>query len=372
MQIKKGCVYVISTPFYCQQNIYKIGFTTSIERRLSQFNNTRTTEDNFRVYLKYITINFRKLEKMIHHELSEFQLNNELFKLPLEIIENKIEALISTGCFRHHDILFDYATSYQLSRNKSFWVINLELYNLLEKYNTLLEDNSTVLYNHRHENNLVYFNDETMILYIKKWLKLYDRYNLYQFLSDSYYNSLLVFLKSIVLTTVEQNQKNTSTHPKGGRQQWPEAIVGTNTTGGRVGGAFGPTTKRYVFGGTDVNQDSRDELHDLNVNVAACDGRALATPSCPSPKGIIESNNIYTPQNDITLLTTLIQKIQVGPKCPPKAVKEDQISMTEKENKQESKSSRRIIRARRRCAGTEKNKTKEEENLRILFEHLKV
>jgi hypothetical protein len=350
MQIKKGCVYVISTPFYCQQNIYKIGFTTSIERRLSQFNNTRTAEDNFRVYLKYITINFRKLEKMIHHELSEFQLNNELFKLPLEIIENKIEALISTGCFRHHDILFDYATSYQLSRNKSFWVINLESYNSLENYNTLLEDNSTVLYNHRHENNLVYFNDETMILYIKKWLKLYDRYNLYQFLSDSYYNSLLVFLKSIVLTTVEQNQKNTSTHPKGGRQQWPEAFVG----------------------GTDVNQDSRDELNDLNVNVAACDGRALATPSCPSPKGIIESNNIYTPQNDITLLTTLIQKIQVGTSGPPKAVKGDQISMTEKENKQELKSRRRIIRARRRCTGTEKNKTKEEENLRILFEHLKV
>ena len=43
----------------------------------------------------------------------------------------------------------------------------------------------------------MFMNDMNLIDNIKIWLQPYDRYKLYKFLSDDYYQSLLFFLKEL-------------------------------------------------------------------------------------------------------------------------------------------------------------------------------
>lgn len=172
MKLTKGFVYVISTETYFRQNIFKIGFTKCITQRLKQFNNTRTTEDHYFLCFKHNTINYKKLETLVHEALDPYKLNNELFQLPLFAIEETIKNIVNTNFFNHKDVIFDNAHRYKLLWSKNIWLIT-------------------------HEDDLqVCMNNENLIEYIKKWLKPYDTFDLYRFISDDYYDSLLHFLRT--------------------------------------------------------------------------------------------------------------------------------------------------------------------------------
>lgn len=172
MKLTKGLLYVISTETYCKQNIFKIGFTKCITKRLKQFNNTRPIEDQYFLCFRHDTINYKKLETLVHQSLDPYKLKNELFQLPISAIEDTIKNIINTNFFNHKDVVFDNACTHKLFWSNNVWVITLE-------------DDLQVL-----------MNNDNMIVYIKKWLKPYDNYNLYRFISNDYYDSLLSFLRN--------------------------------------------------------------------------------------------------------------------------------------------------------------------------------
>jgi hypothetical protein len=177
--LTKGLVYVISTKTYFEQNIFKIGFTKCIKSRLKQFNNTRTTEDHYFLCYRHDTVSYKKLEAMIHEELDPYKLNNELFQLPLSAIEDTIKNIVRSGFFNHKDVVFDNACLYNLFWSKNIWVITLE------------------------DDLQVFLNNDRLIDYIKEWLKPYDTLNLYRFISDDYYGSLLHFLRTYFIERVQ-------------------------------------------------------------------------------------------------------------------------------------------------------------------------
>jgi len=183
MKLTKGIVYVISTRTYFEQNIFKIGFTKCIVKRLKQFNNTRTTEDHFFLCFKYDTISYKKLETLVHKALEPHKLKNELFQLPLSVIEDTIKKIINTRFFNHKDVIFDNACLHKLLWSKNTWLITLE------------------------DNLQVFMNDEKTIEYIKKWIEPYDSFNLYRFISGDYYQSLLNFLKTHFTESVWSEHK---------------------------------------------------------------------------------------------------------------------------------------------------------------------
>lgn len=174
--IKKGFVYVISTENYYKQEVFKIGHTKCIERRLKQFNNTRVEEDKFIIHHIHKTINYRKLESLIHQELEQYKLKNELFKISLDIIKKTIDKIVNTGVFNHIDVIFDkavlYKLVYQQDGNSGYWSI------------------------HTDDGLKICMNKDSIYEYITKWLQIQDRYDLYKYISDEYYYSLFIFLKT--------------------------------------------------------------------------------------------------------------------------------------------------------------------------------
>jgi len=179
--IKKGCVYVISTPIYSKKNIYKIGFTDSIKRRLSQFNNTRIPEDKYSIFLQYDTVQYKKLETELHKAFVTHRLNNELFRMPLSEIKKTADHIINEGFFGHYDVLFDKAYEHKLSLHDKVWSMSL----------TTPSNNSKTC------TVTLFLNDARLIEHIKSWLSVYDKHGLYKFISEDYYISLVSFLKTV-------------------------------------------------------------------------------------------------------------------------------------------------------------------------------
>lgn len=171
MKYTRGTLYVISTNTYFNQNIFKIGFTKCITKRLKQFNNTRTTEDQYFLCFKHDTINYKKLEILVHEALDPYRLHNELFQCPLSAIIDVIKNITTSGFFNHKDVVFDNASTHNLLWAKDKWLMTFE------------------------DELQVFMNNDKLIEYIKDWLKPYDTLNLYRFISDEYYESLLHFLR---------------------------------------------------------------------------------------------------------------------------------------------------------------------------------
>jgi hypothetical protein len=108
---------------------------------------------------------------LIHEALDPYKLNNELFQLPLSAIEDTIKNIVHSRFFNHKDVVFDNACIHNLLWSKNAWVITLK------------------------DNLQVVMNNDRLIDYIKEWLKPYDTLNLYRFISEDYYGSLLHFLR---------------------------------------------------------------------------------------------------------------------------------------------------------------------------------
>jgi len=169
--MKSGYVYVISTDLYRSKDIYKIGFTDNLERRLKQFNNTRTQEDQYYIVNVWKTVKYTTLETCIHQALVSYKLKNELFQCSLTKINDTVKNIFTRNSFfNHYDIVIEGATL-----NKAKWNKN---------HFSIMSGGLEIM-----------MNDKNMIGEVKRWISVSDKYNLYQFICPSYFDDLLSFLK---------------------------------------------------------------------------------------------------------------------------------------------------------------------------------
>jgi hypothetical protein len=172
--MKVGYVYVISTDLYKTRNIYKIGFSDNLERRLKQFNNTRTHDDQYYIVNYWKTVKYMTLETCIHHALKEHKLKNELFECPLDKINNTVKNIIDTNSFlTHHDLIIKNADKYNVKWHKKHNYFSMEF-----------------------EDIEVRMNDQIIITELKSWISVNDKYDLYRFICPAYFDDLISFLKS--------------------------------------------------------------------------------------------------------------------------------------------------------------------------------
>ncbi|AGR56859.1 bro [Hemileuca sp. nucleopolyhedrovirus] len=94
----RGYFYVASTNSYIGKNLYKIGQTTNLERRLATLNCGRANFDHmdYVLYTKPITY-FVLLEKMVKRHLKTYRNSGEVYEVDLEIVIN-----IIINCIGNH------------------------------------------------------------------------------------------------------------------------------------------------------------------------------------------------------------------------------------------------------------------------------
>lgn len=172
-----GCVYVISTDNYSKDNIYKIGCTRHLKKRLKIMNSTRIIQDQFKLIHFWKTVYYYTLESQAHKLFRNFRLNNEFFQVSLNEIIFGIDNLkveTRNSLVTHYDILLAYLEDNYICWNK---ILNTFLIN----YNKIV-------------------NEDEMVIIIKKLISANDKFNLYQFISNNYYTELLNFVKKNLLT----------------------------------------------------------------------------------------------------------------------------------------------------------------------------
>lgn len=167
-RITYGYVYVITTNLYEKDNIYKIGCTKNLEKRMKDINSTRILSDQFILKYKWKTIHYYTLENKAHNLFKEYRENNEFFRLPLEKI-------ISGIC--------------QINENEMKFQNN---YNHLIEFaeeNELRWDNKNKIFTIKNKKI-------DIMDVLKSILIINDRYNIYKYISIKYYKELIFFLKS--------------------------------------------------------------------------------------------------------------------------------------------------------------------------------
>lgn len=93
MKLMKG-LYVIHLP-ESEPDLYKIGCSSDIDRRIEEFNNNCLRLDNVSVLYRKEFSNYRKAEKEVHKQLDCYRVkrNKEFFKCSLETIKKAIDAI---------------------------------------------------------------------------------------------------------------------------------------------------------------------------------------------------------------------------------------------------------------------------------------
>jgi len=173
LNMLKGCVYVITTQDYEKSNIYKIGCTSNLSKRLKTLNATRIDNDKFKIKTTIHTMTYYELELGIHKILYKYRLNNEFFRCPYFKIINAIREFSKShpSSFIFFDVILYTAHKNKLTFESGIW--------------SCLDDNI-------HCN----FNDDNMILQIKKWLINYDKYTVFtKFAHYSFWEDILQTLK---------------------------------------------------------------------------------------------------------------------------------------------------------------------------------
>lgn len=167
--MKSGYVYVISTDLYKERDIYKIGFTDNLERRMKQFNNTRTHDDQYYIVNCWKTVRYMTLETQIHRDLVSHHLKNELFQCPLDKINDTVREIFSKNSFfNHYDLVIEGA-----EQNKVRWHAN-------HNYFSIESGGIEIM-----------MNEKNMVGEVRKWISVNDKYNLYQFICPSYFDDLI-------------------------------------------------------------------------------------------------------------------------------------------------------------------------------------
>jgi hypothetical protein len=172
--MKSGYVDVISTNLYKEKDIYKIGFTDNLERRLKQFNNTRTHDDQYYIVNCWKTVCYMTLEMQIHRALVDHHLKNELFQCPLDKINDTVREIFSKNSFfNHYDLVIEGA-----DKTNMRWHARHNYFSIESRGIEIM------------------MNEKNMVDEVRKWISVNDKYNLYQFICPSYFDDLIMFLKT--------------------------------------------------------------------------------------------------------------------------------------------------------------------------------
>lgn len=164
---------MISTDLYKEKDIYKIGFTDNLERRLKQFNNTRTHDDQYYIVNCWKTVRYMTLETRIHQALTSHHLKNELFQCPLDKINQVVKEIFNKNSFfNHYDLLIEGAEQHKVRWHASRNYFSIE-----------------------SEGIEIMMNDKCIVDEVRKWISVNDKYDLYQFICPSYFDDLVAFLK---------------------------------------------------------------------------------------------------------------------------------------------------------------------------------
>lgn len=181
-----GCVYIITTQLYEPLDIYKIGCTKDINRRLKTMNASRASFDKFFIVNQIQTFHYFKLEQGLHKLLQKYRLNNEFFQCNVDIIENAISNYANTNVFMLHDDKIAHVAI----EKKLKWFQKNNLFSITD-------------------NNLeIFLNESSLINEIKQWLSVFDKHNLYKFLHPSHFYSIISYLKTVCIQNDEENLIN--------------------------------------------------------------------------------------------------------------------------------------------------------------------
>lgn len=179
--MKSGYVYVISTDLYKEKDIYKIGFTDNLERRMKQFNNTRIYDDQYYIVNCWKTVRYMTLETEIHRALVSHHLKNELFQCPLDKINEVVRDIFSKDSFfNHYDLVIEGAEQHKVK------------WHAIHNYFSIESCGIEIM-----------MNEKNMEEEVRKWISVNDKFNLYQFICQSYFDDLIGFLKTQYTSDVD-------------------------------------------------------------------------------------------------------------------------------------------------------------------------
>ncbi len=154
-----GCVYIITTQLYEPLDIYKIGCTKDINRRLKTMNASRTSFDKFFIVNQIQTFHYFKLEQGLHKLLKKYRLNNEFFQCNVNIIENAISDYANNNVFMLHDDKIAHVAI----EKKLKWFQKNNLFSITDM------------------NLEIFLNESSLINEIKQWLSVFDKHNYINF-----------------------------------------------------------------------------------------------------------------------------------------------------------------------------------------------
>ncbi|CCV02430.1 BRO-like protein [Armadillidium vulgare iridescent virus] len=185
-----GFVYVISTNTYISKNIYKIGCTKNLERRLKTMNATRLYDDRFFIKMFWETKNYFDLETGIHNLLKEYRQNNEFFNCSFEKIEEAVEQYLSgkSTSYIHHDAIL-----FPARERNTKWFPDRKCFEI-DTLETKEEKKFTIM-----------MNEERMREEIKTWISPFDKHGMYRFAHGSFWDSLIYVLKKNFLHNEDED-----------------------------------------------------------------------------------------------------------------------------------------------------------------------
>ena len=91
-----GVFYVVSNEQYHERNLYKIGKTVNISKRINQLNCGRAKYDVLRLlFHSPPSIHYAKIERDMKLAMHEYQDNGEVYCVPLQVIFDNLRQIIN-------------------------------------------------------------------------------------------------------------------------------------------------------------------------------------------------------------------------------------------------------------------------------------
>lgn len=181
-----GFVYVISTPMYLKDNIWKIGCTKNLYQRLKKLNATRFKNDYFFLKMFWQTKHYFNLESGLHEVLKKYRQNNEFFQCSFDVIEKALKTYLSQ---KPQDYIYDDAVLIPALLRKLKWFEK-------EKLFSIEEDNMEIL-----------MNEDRFLEEIKSWIYLFGNERILKFAHSSFWDKYLWTLKkNFNVHNIEENE----------------------------------------------------------------------------------------------------------------------------------------------------------------------
>lgn len=173
-----GFVYVISTPFYLKDNIWKIGCTKNLYERLKKLNSTRLKSDHFFIKMFWQTKHYFNLESGLHRELKKVRQNNEFFQCSYNKIEEALKIYLSK---KPQDYIYDDAVLIPALKRNLKWFEKDKIFSIKEN------DTETA--------SEIIINEEMFLEEVKSWIYLFGNEKFLKFAHSSFWDKYMWMLK---------------------------------------------------------------------------------------------------------------------------------------------------------------------------------